>query len=187
MVLLCGPEVNMAGLQAFSTETWDRISGIVASAYSMSPERAAELKANVTARLIASIPYEAGCREPERTALAHAAIYVLASSDAARRAFDHKPGDDYDVLARLAAVSSFEGGDPAIINRGMKTLAILIIEGYKRDAASDKAKGWYNPVGEGAWDADRLLGALRATLEAGGDSAWSQDLVAKALSDGWWG
>jgi hypothetical protein len=186
MVLLRRTEDAMAGLQTFTTETWDRLSGIVASAYSMSPAKAAELKENVTARLIASIPYEAGCREPERTALAHVAVYVLAASEAARRAFDHKPSDDYDVLARLAAVASFEGGDPAIINRGMKTLAILLIEGYKKDVASDEAKGWYNPVGAGAWDADALLGALRASIGAAGDAAWSQDLVARALADGWW-
>jgi hypothetical protein len=177
----------MASIQVFTMETWDRLCGIVASAYSMTPDRTAALKENVTAKLIASIPYEAGCREPERTALAHLALYVLAASDAARRAFDHKPEDDYDVMARLASVASFEGGDPAVINRGMKTLAILVIEGYKRDVASDKAKGWYNPVGAGAWDADKLLGALRASLGAGDGAFWSQDLVAKALSDGWWG
>jgi hypothetical protein len=176
----------MVSVQAFSDDVWVRLCGIVASAYSMTADKAAALEENVTGKLIASIPYEAGCREPERTALAHLAVYVLAASAPARRAFDHKPEDDFDVLARLASVASFEGGDPAIINRGMKTLAILLIEGYKRDVASDKAKGWYNPVGSGAWDADKLVGALKASLEAGGGSAWSQDLVAKALSDGWW-
>ncbi len=176
----------MADKQALSGEAWDRLCDIVASAYSMAPDRIVSFRKNVTAKLIASIPYEAGCREPERTALAHMSVYVMASSDSARRAFDHKPEDDYDVFARLATVGSFEGGDPAVINRGMKTLAILIIEGYKRDIASDKAKGWYNPVGSGAWDAEKLIGALRASIDAGGTSSM-RGIVEEALSDGWWG
>jgi len=176
----------MVNIQSFTDEVWKRLCGIIASAYSLSAEKAAELAVNVTARLIASLPYEAGCREPERTALAHLAVYVLASSEAARRAFDHKPEDDYDVLARLAPIASFEGGDPAVINRGMKTLAILIIEGYRRDVASDKAKGWYNPVGSGAWDADKLIGALRASISIAGTST-PQKFIEEALSDGWWG
>jgi hypothetical protein len=176
----------MVNIQAFSSDVWERLCGIVASSFSMTGEKSAALRENVTAKLIASIPYEAGCREPERTALAHMAVYVMASSEAARRAFDHKSEDDYDVFARLATIASFEGGDPAVINRGMKTLAVLMIEGYKRDAVSDKAKGWYNPVGSGAWDADKLTGALRASLDAGGAPSL-QRFIDEALSDGWWG
>jgi hypothetical protein len=175
----------MVNVQTFSSDVWDRLCGIIASSFSMTGERSATLRESVTAKLIASIPYEAGCREPERTALAHVAVYVMASSEAARRAFDHKSEDDYDVFARLAPIASFEGGDPAVINRGMKALAILIIEGYKRDVASDKAKGWYNPVGSGAWNADKLLGALRASLDAGKDPSL-QRFIDEALSDGWW-
>lgn len=175
----------MVNVQSFSDETWNRLSGIIATAFSMDADRSEKLRKNVTARLIAALPYAASCREPERTALAHLAVYVLADSDPAREVFDHKKSDNYDVLARLAPIGWFEGGDPAVINRGMKTLAIIMIEGYKRDVASDKAKGWYNPVGDNAWDPDRMLSALRSSVAEGGQSD-IDDIIQKALYDGWW-
>jgi len=175
----------MVNVQAFSDETWNRLSGIIAESYSMDADRSGRLRKNVTARLIAELPYAARCREPERTALSHLAVFVLADSDPARRIFDHKKEDDYDVLARLAPISWFEGGDPAVLNRGMKTLAIIMIEGYKRDIASDKAKGWYNPLGEKAWEADKTLGALQASIAQGGPSG-ADEIIKAALVDGWW-
>jgi hypothetical protein len=134
---------------------------------------------------VAALPFLAGCREAERTALAHLAVFVLAESEAARRIFDHKPEDDFDVLARLKPISDFEGGDPSVIDQGMKALAVLLIEGYKRDVASDKAKGWYNPVGSGAWAPEKLLPALRSSIDASGTSE-SRAFVEGALEDGWW-
>lgn len=175
----------MVNIKSFTDESWNRLSGIVASACSMSPEAAGRLKANVTARLVAALPFLAGCRESERTALAHLAVFVLAESEPARRIFDHKKEDDYDVLARLAPIGGFEGGDPRILNQGMKALAVLLIEGYKRDIASDKAKGWYNPVGAGTWDADKQVAVLRASIKAGGPSD-AESFIDEALSDGWW-
>lgn len=175
----------MVNVQSFSDETWNRLSSIIASAYSMDADRSAKLRKNVTGRLIAALPYAAGCREPERTALAHLAVFVLADSDQARRIFDHKKEDDFDVLARLAPIAWFEGGDPAVINRGMKTLAIIMLEGYKRDVASDKAKGWYNPIGEKSWDPDKMITALKASVAQGGPSD-ADGIINAALVDGWW-
>ncbi len=175
----------MVNVQSFTDETWNRLSGIISSAFSMSPERAGKFEKNVTARLIAAIPYFAGCREPERTALSHLATYVLADSDSARRIFDHKKEDDYDVMARLATIAGFEGGDPAVINRCMKALAVIMIEGYKRDAESDTAKGWYNPVASKSWNCDTMLQALRASVGRGGDPDLDK-IIDAALVDGWW-
>ncbi len=88
-------------------------------------------------------------------------------------------------MARLAPIAWFEGGDPAVINRGMKTLAIIMLEGYKRDIASDRAKGWYNPIGEKAWDSDKMMTALRASI-AQGDPSDADEIIRAALVDGWW-
>jgi hypothetical protein len=56
----------------------------VAEAYSMGPAGRERLRSNATARLVAAIPYVAGCDEPERTALAHLGTFVLAGTDADR-------------------------------------------------------------------------------------------------------
>jgi len=99
--------------------------------------------------------------------VAHLAAFVVGGSGGPARAlFDHRASDDYDVMARLSAVSWFEGGDPAILGRGMKLLAIAMVAGYRRDAARDAAAGEYNPVGSGAWDADALIRRLAAEAES---------------------
>jgi hypothetical protein len=170
----------------FPDETWEEISSIVASAFAMDSDRSKKLRSNTTAKLIASIPYLAGCRECERTAVAHLATYVVAGHAAAENVFDHNAGDNYDVLARLATIGSFEGGDPAIINRGMKMLARIMIKGYSRDVGEDMVEGKYNPVADGKWNADEKLASLSSSIAAAPDP--EMDAIAvEGLAQGWWG
>jgi hypothetical protein len=174
----------MAG-KRFSDETWNKIASIVASAFSMDKDRSDRLRANGTAKLIAALPYLAGCRQRERTAIAHLATYVIAGSPAAEAVFDHRASDDYDVLARLATIGSFQGGDPAVINRGMKLLAKVMIRGYGKDLAADKAAGKYNPVGEGRWNADEKLASLDSSIATTEDLEMDA-LLTEAAKAGWW-
>jgi hypothetical protein len=175
----------MAERKRFPEETWNSIVPIVSSAFSMDDSRSERLRANTTAKLIAAIPFLAGCREPERTALAHLGTYVIAGCESGEAVFDHKATDNYDVLARLATIASFEGGDPAIIARGMKLLASIIIRGYQRDIASDQAKGLYNPVGAGAWNADQELASLASAI-ASIEDAEMDAIVGGAVKGSWW-
>lgn len=174
----------MPAVNRFPEETWKEIVAITASAFVMDSNRAGRLQANATARLIAAIPFLAGCREPKRTALAHLATFIVAGSDAGEAAFDHKAEDNYDTMARLATIAHFEGGDPATIDKGMKLLAAMMIEGYKKDVASDKAKGLYNPVGAGAWDPDRKLASLSEAANAVRDA--EMDAIAADSKASWW-
>lgn len=174
----------MAASKRFSDATWKGIVSIVSSSFNLDDEKKARLLAAPTPKLIAAIPYLAGCREPKRTALAHLATYLVASSEAGEAAFDHNEGDNYDVLARLSTIGNFEGGDPAIINRGMKRLAAIMIRGYQKDLKSDKAKGLYNPVLEGRWDAKTKLSSLESAInETASDE---MDAIAPG-SVTWWG
>jgi len=156
----------MPAITDFADATWPSLAATVASAFAMSPERSAALAANRAARLVAAIPYAAGCAQPRRIALAHLATFVLAGSEAARRDFDHGRWDDHDLLARLDPIADFPGGDPAVIGRGMKLLATVMINGYRRDMASDKAAVEYNPLNSGAWKAEDRLASLQAELAA---------------------
>lgn len=165
-VLPCLREDKMPGNSRFPEETWREIASIIASTFSMDDTRARKLLSNATAKLIAAIPYLAGCREPMRSALAHLATFIVAGTPAAEKIFDHKAEDNYDVFARLATISHFEGGDPAIINRGMKHLAQMMIEGYKKDVGSDKAAGLYNPVADGSWNAEEKLASIASSTAA---------------------
>jgi hypothetical protein len=157
-------EATMASTKRFSDEEWKDIVSIIASSFNMDDAKKARLLAAPTPKLIAAIPYLAGCREPKRTALAHLATYLVAASEAGAATFDHNAGDNYDVLARLATGANFEGGDPAVINRGMKKLAVIMIRGYQKDLESDKAKGLYNPVLAGKWDANAKLASLESAV-----------------------
>jgi hypothetical protein len=171
----------------FTKATWKRLVATIASGFAMDKERAAAFEANATAKLIGALPYLALCREPERCAVAHLAAFVIGGAKgSARELFDHRESDNYDVFARLSVLGSFEGGDPAIINRGMKLLAIVMIAGYKKDAAADKAAGRYNPVAAGVWKADALIATLTASVEASPNPEMDAILDVKTAVKGFW-
>ncbi len=166
---------------SFTAATWKELVSVIASGFALTPERASKLESNVTAKLIGALPYLAACREPERCAIAHLSSFVIGGAyGSARSKFDHKPSDDYDVQARLATLGGFEGGDPAILARGMKLLALVLIAGYKRDVEADAAAGRYNPVGKGVWDADAMTKRLAAEIDA--VSAPEMDAILDARS-----
>ncbi|HOX32479.1 MAG TPA: hypothetical protein PLB91_09110 [Spirochaetales bacterium] len=171
----------------FTHATWKRLSATMASGFAMDRSRAEAFAGNPTAKLIGALPFLAGCRAPERCALAHLAVFVLGgASGPARELFDHAESDDYDVLARLSSIASFDGGDPALIARGMKLLAIVMIAGYKKDLAADRAAGRYNPLGAGAWDAEALLRSLRSQVEAIPAPEMDEILGLDAALRGYW-
>jgi hypothetical protein len=149
---------------SFDERRWAELSGRIADAFRMREAEASAFTANETARLIAAIPFAAGCEEAERTALAHLATYVLAGSPSCRHVFDHKAADDKDALARLAPIADFQGGDAKVIDRGMHLLAIIMISGYRRDLEKDQKSGEYNPLLAKTWEADKVVESLASDL-----------------------
>ena len=103
-----------------TTLPWLVFADAVSRALRMDTEETLALAKSKTGQSISSIPFLAGCEQPERTALAHVTVSVLASRSLAREVFDHRPSDDQSVLDRLATISHFEGADPFVITRGMK-------------------------------------------------------------------
>lgn len=153
-------------IEEFSTATWCRISGLIALTFRFPGEEHVRFLNSKTARLIAAIPHLAGCGQPQRTALAHLATYVLSCKEGTRLVFDHCPEDDRTVSSRLAAIGHFEGGDANITARGMKLLAIQMICGYGRDLATDAVTHDYNPLLSLAWDGIELVESLAADIAA---------------------
>ena len=130
---------------------WDYLASETARVFNLSKNEAEQLYNSNTAKIIAAIPFAAGCKEPERTAIAHLCIY-----ETELRGFQkftaHLPSDDEDIFNRLAFISTFEGGNPAVIAHGMNMLAYIMLEGYNRSKEKDLKKGIYNPVANGKWD-----------------------------------
>ncbi len=139
---------------------WDHIAGLVASAFRMSEEEYQWFKNKNLAKLIAAIPFLAGCEDPERTAVVHLGTYIL--SIRAKSVANCKPSDDEGIFRRLELMNNFIGGDKAVIEKGMSLIALNMIADYARDIEVDRMTGKYNPVDSGAFDYD----AERERLES---------------------
>ncbi len=133
-------------------KAWFLLAKITAEAYRMNAQESQKLAGSRTARLIASIPFAAGCAQAERLALSHLGTFVLASRNPARTIFDHRPSDDDNPLTRLQSISDFPGGDPAVIRKGMALLGLIMCSGYRHDQPKDADNKEYNPLNSGAWD-----------------------------------
>lgn len=149
-------ETSVVGTRLFTESAWEEISGSVAAAFRMTAEEEARLRGGTIAKLIASIPFLAGCEDAERTAVAHLGTYILSVRET-KRYFDTRPEDGSSVLERLRLISSFKGGDRRIIDRGLRLLALNMVSDYRRDIEEDACLGKYNPVSAGAWDYEETV------------------------------
>lgn len=138
---------------------WNYLVAELSNVFRFTNEEKEIFSNNPTAKLIASIPFVAKCIEPERTAIAHLCLYV-AELKGFQKYCSHVPSDDSDIFNRLAFISTFEGGNRAIIEHGMNTLALIMIENYKRTEKSDKEKGIYNPFVAGTWNYKQIKNKL---------------------------
>lgn len=148
----------------FTTSQWINLSAALAETFRLTEPEAQRLFESKTARLIAALPYLAGCDQPDRTALTHLAVYVMAARGATRWTFDHNAEDDVDPFRRLASIGSFQGGDPIVLGRGMRLLVLQMVCGYARDMAKDTVTGEYNPLLAGSWDATAMIQGLVAEI-----------------------
>jgi hypothetical protein len=168
----------------FSEKEWFGIAETVGKAFGLSKERMEHLKGKKTAKLIAGIPFLAGCRNPDRIAASHLAIYLLGI--AAPEISDHRKTDDDTLDARLERISWFDGGDEAVISRGMDLLTLQMLAGYNTDREKDKAKNKYNPLNAGLWDFERDKRELINSIESVKDAEMDQIMTAGDALNEWW-
>ena len=142
----------------------DSVVADVAAAFCMDEEEARRFSRKWITRLIAALPFAAGARNPERTAALHLSTYVL-SVRQTRHLFFAAPEHDCDVFARLEPIARFDGGNQAIIQRGLAHLALTMVTDYRRDVELDKGIGKYNPVAAGVWDSDAVVGQLESIIK----------------------
>jgi hypothetical protein len=165
---------------------WETLCESVAETFRFTSQEQTAFIGNRTAQLIAAIPFVASCEEPERTALAHLAIYMT-ELRGGKRISDHTPADNTSPFTRLRLLSSFKGGNPDIIKHGMTQLALVMLAGYERSREEDLRRRTYNPLNDGSWDAEAMrlnlsrdlqahpcatLDAILPVLEGGGIPVW---------------
>ena len=128
--------------------------------YRLTSEETEKIYNSTTAKIIAAIPFLAGCYRPEVTALAHLSLYIN-EKKGFQKYYACNPLDDVDLFERLEPISHFRGGDKKIIECGMNTLAYIMIEGYHKSEKYDAENGNYNPFVSGNWNYRTLKAKLK--------------------------
>ena len=144
----------------FTQKNWDDLVTRIADLYHFDTDRREGMRQNRTIKLVAALPFIAGCRNPMRVALSHMSVYILASSKEGKDVFLHGFSDNGSLMTRLERISHFDGGDSVVIDRGMKMIAYSMIGDHYHDAESDAAEGKYNPLNSGIWDYKAIVKQL---------------------------
>jgi hypothetical protein len=143
---------------------WDMVVGMVADAFRFTRQETKEFRSRGIPKLIAAIPFLAGCKDPLRTAISHLGTYIL--SVRLPKVAETGPSDDEYLLRRLEPINHFAGGDNEIVQRGMNLIALCMICDYERDVAEDSKLGKYNPVSAGALDFEEQRSDLIGQIES---------------------
>jgi len=144
--------------------TWHGIVKKVAHTFRLSPGEEKQLLENRVAKLIGAIPYLADCRNPDRSSIGNVCSYLIAKHTAMKPVYSHRKSDDEDISARLRGISHFEGGNQAVIERGMNILYLTMLCNYQKDQKNDITAGKYNPVASGAWNYETMIHDLFAAI-----------------------
>ena len=163
---------------------WEAITDHLAMKFRLNDEEKAIVAGTKVAELIAAIPFIAGCDQPMETSLANMAVYMM-SVGPGKEAFNATPEDDQDIFARLS-LARFDGGDRAIVDRGMNLLALNMLSDYRRDVVVDTAYGKHNPVATGAWDYESLEEELMTKIEAVDCPQMDAIITAPEIKNAYW-
>ena len=158
-------ETNLAQqIEKTDFSEWDYLVSETAKVFGLNTKQTEQLYNSNTAKIIARLPFVARCKEPERTAIAHLVIYE-AELLGFQKYCSHLPSDDDNIFNRLAFISTFDGGNQAVIEHGMNMLAYIMVEGYNHSKEKDVKNGVYNPIANGKWNYNELKKQLLAKLQ----------------------
>lgn len=157
-------EIDKSVTKTIIFTEWGSIAASVADAFLMNKEESEWLLNKNLAKLIAAIPYLAGCEDPGRTAITHLGAYIL--SIRIKTVANCQPTDDIDLFRRLEMINNFIGGNQSIIIKGMSLIALNMIADYARDIEEDRLFGKYNPVDSGTFDYEFEKGKLESIIRS---------------------
>lgn len=147
-----------------TNEQWDKISSRVRAVLNYGIAKTEWLQKSRMARLVASVPFLAGCDKAEETSFTNLTIYLMSMDESVRDIYFHKPVDDSDIYRRLFPISHFVGGDRGVIQCCLDLMALSMVSNYEKDAEKDSTLGKYNPVAEGKWNYQEISEKLKVQI-----------------------
>ena len=142
-------------------QNWQNMVNDVGNTFMLKTMDQEKLHDSKVARVIASIPYIAGCENPRQTAINHLGLYLTAHQNPV---FDS--GKTESIAQRMFDIKGFKGGRQTVIKKGLKILELLSLEDHNGDRQLDAGLGKNNPLNEGAIDYDteklRLMNEINA-------------------------
>lgn len=155
----------------------------VAAAFGLKPEETSRLKQAPVPKLIAALPFIAGCPKAERISAAHLAVYILSLKT---NIFNATEQDNRDIFARLERISTYPGGDPKIIKKGMCLLALCMLANYDKDRLKDMDSGKYNPLNREAFDFEEEINRLIEIVHSIDAPEIDTIFTVEEALKGWW-
>lgn len=147
---------------------WGKVSSRARAVFNFGVEKSEWLEGCKMARLIAAVPFLAGCEKAEETSYTHLAIYLMSIDGSTKEIYFHKAADDADIYSRLQPICNFKGGDLKVIQCCMDLIALCMVSNYNKDTETDKAIGKYNPVNAGTWNhgsvSEKLIGDIKTNI-----------------------
>lgn len=147
-----------------SVPEWDYLISETAKVFRLRESEINQLENSTTAKIIAMIPFAAGCNNPERIAISHIGIFLM-EIKGYQDYCCHLPSDDSNIYNRLERISHFDGGNQEIIEHGMAILALIMLEGYKKSLIKDIKNKTYNPIASHAWNYKAIKNSLYKKIE----------------------
>lgn len=144
---------------------WDNISSRATAVFNFGIEQKEQLKNSRMAKLIAAVPFLAGCNKATETSFSHLSIYILSLDESSKDIYFHKPEDDEDIYSRLLPISNFIGGDRNTIQCCLDLTALCMLSNYKKDMEKDKDIGKYNPIIAEKWDYETMSASLIKNID----------------------
>jgi len=139
-----------------TNEQWENVLSRAGAVLNFGIEKKEQIKNSKMAKLIAAVPYLAGCDKAFETSFSHLIIYLMSQDESAKDIYFHKPEDDNGIYSRLFPLSSFMGGNKEIIQCSMDLIALCMLSNYNNDLDVDKEIGKYNPINAGIWNFNTL-------------------------------
>ena len=143
---------------------WNNLVNIVSSAFHLTEKERIALYKSRIARLIAAIPYLAGCEDVERTAISHLGIYMFTIRT--RNFFCTGTEEIKGLFKRMRMINNYLGGKTTLLERGMNLILLNILAEYEHDLSETWNPKKQDPMIAGIWylkeEKDDLIKRIKA-------------------------
>lgn len=104
------------------------------------------LKKSPVARILAAIPYLAGCKNPDQIAVLEVSLYIAAMRN--EKLFSHRANQTIKERIYSGFLQPLQTGDPDVVEFGFTLLELISLNDHYHDLPSDILTGHANPLKE---------------------------------------